>query len=161
MDTTTRKYHLLLLALESSTILELGKMFKNHAKPALAQKRIHNAQIRASSLGSQLAISQLEDKLPDDQLPPAHGYAAIQPVTIEAGITLAMLSVVARTALVTTYRASAIAIYSANHADGWIWEVEGPDSCQFCQEKDGTVHPLSEEFESHPSCWCGPEPKIS
>lgn len=161
MDATTKRYHLLLLALESKTNRSLEQAFKNHARPSLLQKHIHNAQIRASSLGSQLAIAQLEDKLPDEQLPVPHGYAPIKPVVIDAGITLLMLGVVARTALVTTYRLSTITIYIAADIDGWIWQTEGPNPCQFCQSMDGTIHPLSEEFESHPNCYCGTEPSIA
>lgn len=158
MDATTQKYHLLLMALETATIKSLTSLFNQHAHPAVAQKKIHQFQVQAASLGSQLARAQLEDKLPDDQLPPAHGYAAIQPVTIEAGITLAMLGVVARTSLVNAYRTSAIAVYDANDIGEWIWTAH-PGACPACMAMDGTEHPISEEFESHPNCSCGPEPK--
>jgi hypothetical protein len=156
MDAETQKFHLLLAALEASTILALEKL--HHAHPIVAQKRIHIAQLQASSLGSQLGHAQLEDALQDN--PTAHGYASIQPIKIDAGITIGMLGVVARTAIIEAYRTSAIAVYSANHVDGWIWEVEGDDPCDWCLSMDGTIHPISEEFESHPSCRCSTLPYL-
>lgn len=158
MDHISNRYHLLLTTLEASTILALEKLFHQHAHPNVAQKRIHTAQLQASSLGSQLGHAQLEDVLQDN--PPIYGYAPVQPVKIEAGITIGMLGVVARTALVTTYRQAAIAVYAANQIDGWIWEVEGPDACSWCLGKDGTVHPLSKKFESHDSCRCTTKPQL-
>jgi|SRR5579872_5143545 len=159
MNATSKRYHLLLTTLEASTIRVVTRLHKRGAPAMYIKRIIHGGQLQASSLGSQLGHAQLEDVLQDN--PPTHGYAAIQPVKIDAGITIGMLTVVARTALIEAYRSAAIAVYAANQVDGWIWEVEGDNPCNFCLSMDGTIHPLSEEFESHPNCRCSTTPSIA
>ncbi len=160
MDATTQRYHLMLLALETGTIKTLEKLFNQQSYPHLAQKKIHTAQVQASIIGSQLGHAQLEDMTTDEHLPTIQGYTHIAPVAIAAGITLGMLTVTARTAIIDAYRKSAISVYAANDATGWIWDVEGDDPCDWCLSMNGTVHPLTEKFESHNNCRCGAVPII-
>lgn len=159
MDATTQKFHLLIMALESRVLKAL------QSNMLLARKKILEAQMQASILGSQLAIEQLENELPDEQeIVHAH-YAPIPPIHIphtsdkEKNLTTA--STIARMAIIEAFRQTAIAVYAANQIDGWIWEVEGDNPCPFCLSMDGSIHPLSEEFKSHNNCKCGTQPYFS
>lgn len=150
MDQVTLKYHQLLLVLDQNTITTLERMHASHAKPHAAEQRIHSAQIQASSLGSQLGYAQLDT-------PQRPVYTPIKPIIIAASITLGMLTVVARTAIIDAYRESTIAVYAANNVNGWIWVVDsGP--CDFCLSMNGTIHLLTEKFESHNNCRCTTKP---
>jgi hypothetical protein len=159
MDATTQKYHLLIMALESRVLKAL------QSNILIAKKKILEAQLQAAILGSQLAIEQLENELPDEQdISRAH-YAPLPPVHLhtvaDKDKNLSIASTVARTTIIEAFRQAAIAVYSANQVDGWIWEVEGDNPCPFCESMDGTIHPLTEEFESHPNCRCSTMPSIS
>lgn len=69
---------------------------------------------------------------------------------------------VARTETMRSYRSANQNIYRANNdvIDGWIWVADlSPDSCAACIALNGTVHPLDEEFGSHPNCRCAPSPR--
>lgn len=173
MDATTFKYHLLLIALEEATIQALKRLHAQAVQSRArvsqfhlaARTKITNGQLQAISLGNQLAIAQLSDKLPDDQMLVQGGHVTLQPIHFNPiehvpTLTLALSGAifVARNALINTYRKSAISTYAANRADGWIWTIEGEDPCQFCLSMESTIHPLSEEFESHPNCKCSPDP---
>jgi hypothetical protein len=35
----------------------------------------------------------------------------------------------------------------------WEWVAE-PDACEFCQDMDGTIHPIDEPMDTHPNCRC-------
>ena len=134
---------------------------------AAAKLKISRGQLQAWNQGNQLAIDQLSDKLPDDQSPVQGGHVTLQPVHLKIehkpdvpALELALSGAifVARAVLVKAYRQSAISTYAANSADGWVWTIEGEDPCKFCLSMESTIHPLSEEFESHPNCKCEPEP---
>lgn len=176
MDPVTFRYHLLLLGLEEATIQAL-KRLHDHAEhsrasvdqfQAAARLKISRGQLQALSLGSQLATAQLSDKLPDDQMLVQAGHVSLQPIHLKPvehnpdtpALTLALSGAIftAKAILVGTYRKSAISTYAANNADGWIWTIEGEDPCNYCLSMESTIHPLSEEFESHPNCRCAPEP---
>lgn len=175
MDATTYRHHLMLLTLEAS-IIQAIKRLHAHAErsrasvaqfQADARQKIASGQLQAMSLGGQLATAQLTDKLPDNQAIARGGHVTLQPIHLKIehkpdtpALTLALSGAifVARNALIDTYRKSAIATYAANSADGWIWTIEGESPCQFCLSMESTIHPLSEEFESHPNCLCSPEP---
>jgi hypothetical protein len=146
------KSHTLLLTLEASTIAKLTRLHKTNAPHKKLVQEIKNAQVQASLLGGQSAVEQLNAALPDEDH--ATGYVTPKPVTLTTAISVAMLAVVTRTALIETFRQTSISTYAANDADGWIWETEGPHPCPFCLSMEGTIHPLTEEFESHPNCYC-------
>lgn len=158
MNATTQKFHLLIMALESRVLKALQKNM------LLAKKKILEAQLQAAILGSQLAIEQLNAELPDEQEIARGHYAPLPPVQLhlqaDRDKALTAASTIARTAIIVAFRQAAIAVYSANQVDGWIWEVEGDNPCPFCLSMDGSIHPLTEEFESHNNCKCGTRPYI-
>lgn len=176
MDQTTKRHHLLIAALIIALLRKLARVRRQAVSvahfQAVARKEIARAQLQAADLGNQLAISQLENKLPDEQEIARGSHTPLQPVRLQApvkradntpllDIALTGANVVANTAMMEAFRSSAIAVYSANNADGWIWVVEGENPCKFCESMEGTIHPLSEEFESHPNCKCTSEPYFS
>lgn len=152
MDQVTQRYHMLLTSLETATVLALQRAHSKQVHPSLAQEKIHTAQIHASSLGSQLGRAQLNDT-------PTQGYTHIAPISIPAAITIGMLKVLARTAIIDAYRESTIAVYAANDVDGWVW-VNDSGPCDWCLSMNGTVHLLTEKFESHNNCRCTTMPSM-
>lgn len=77
------------------------------------------------------------------------------------GGTLSHALTLARTTTMTAYREASLEIYRANAdvAQAWCWTCDpGPHTCILCLMMDGTVHPLDEEFASHPRCRCSPRP---
>ena len=176
MDATTYKHHLLLLALEDTTIQAIKRL---HARAeqsrasvsqfqAAARLSISRGQLQAWNQGTQLAFDQISDKLPDNQMPIRGGHVTLQPIHFKPvehkpdvpALTLALSGAIftAKAILVGTYRKSAISTYATNGADGWIWTIEGEDPCNYCLSMESTIHQLTEEFESHPNCKCEPEP---
>lgn len=64
---------------------------------------------------------------------------------------------ITRTESLRAYRESTIATYQQNAdvLDGWEWLAEPDESvCAMCLAMDGSIHPLEEEFASHPACRC-------
>ncbi len=89
---------------------------------------------------------------------PAQVARQIAPVL---GGTLSRALTIARTTSMTAYREASLEIYRANAdvAQAWCWTCDpGPNTCILCLMMDGTVHPLDEEFASHPRCRCSPRP---
>ena len=170
MDATTKRYHLMLMALEARVLKALDQLHKQamiagtHAIvfSKIAQKKIAGWQLQANALGSQLGIAQLKNELTDDESI-AHGYAPVKPIQLtekEPDKALSIASTIARTAIIEAFRQSAIAVYAANDVDGWIWVAEA-SACPFCANMNGTIHPISEEFKSHPNCKCSTIPYLA
>ncbi|HLY30707.1 MAG TPA: phage minor head protein [Ktedonobacterales bacterium] len=69
---------------------------------------------------------------------------------------------VARTELISAYRAAASATYQANSdvLDGWYWSaaLDGR-CCAMCAAMNGTLHGLDETLDSHNQCRCAMVPK--
>lgn len=67
----------------------------------------------------------------------------------------------ARTEVMTAQRGARIGTFRENSevVEEWEWKT-GQDErvCLFCNEMEGTRHPLDEEMESHPNCRCSPLP---
>lgn len=69
---------------------------------------------------------------------------------------------ITRTETLRAYRSSTQQIYRANQdiVDGWVWvAIFSSRTCAMCLAMNGTEHPNSEEFSSHPSCRCTAVPK--
>lgn len=69
---------------------------------------------------------------------------------------------IARTELLTAYRAAALDTYRANQdvVREWEWFAE-PDACDFCHERDGDRFPVEEDFDTHPNCRCTSLPVVN
>lgn len=68
---------------------------------------------------------------------------------------------IARTETIGAYRAAAIDRYrrNPNVLEGWVWVASmSSRTCAVCIAMHGSVHPLSEQFASHPACRCSPAP---
>ncbi len=68
---------------------------------------------------------------------------------------------IARTEAIGAYRAAAIDRYRRNPRvlEGWVWVASlSSRTCAVCIAMHGSVHPLSEQFASHPACRCSPAP---
>lgn len=68
---------------------------------------------------------------------------------------------IARTEMLSSYRAAALNNYRANSdvVNGWVWIADqGPFTCGFCLGMDGSVHSLDEEMDTHPNCRCSQSP---
>jgi len=68
---------------------------------------------------------------------------------------------IARTETLRAYRGASQEMYRNNRQTlgAWMW-ISACDrrTCGVCFAMHGTVHPLDEQFGSHPSCRCGPAP---
>jgi len=70
---------------------------------------------------------------------------------------------IARTESHRAYRTATIQSYAHNShvTRGWRWLCsKDARSCPACLALDGTVHPLSEHFGSHPACRCTAQPVL-
>lgn len=68
---------------------------------------------------------------------------------------------IARTETNRSYRGATLRSYRANSdvVTGWRWmSARNSRTCPVCLAMDGTVHQLSEDFASHPSCRCAAVP---
>lgn len=68
---------------------------------------------------------------------------------------------ISRTETLRAYREATLDTYRANSdvVSGWRWTASlSIRTCPMCLAMDGTIHPNSEEFASHPSCRCTPVP---
>lgn len=77
------------------------------------------------------------------------------------GGNLARALRISRTEILGAYRRAAISRYREHSGvlAGWVWIAElGPRTCAACLALHGTVHPLDEQFASHPNCRCTPAP---
>lgn len=77
-------------------------------------------------------------------------------------VPLSRALVISRTESIRAYRSANLETYRANSdvVDMWIWSADlSARTCAMCIAMNGTEHPLSEEFASHPQCRCAPVPK--
>ena len=68
---------------------------------------------------------------------------------------------IARTETMRSYRSATLRSYRANSdvVTGWRWtSAKQSRTCPVCLAMDGTVHPLTEDFASHPACRCVASP---
>lgn len=69
---------------------------------------------------------------------------------------------IARTESLRAYRSAQVETYQQNSdvLDGWVWiaAIESGRTCPMCLAMHGSVHPVTEQFSSHPSCRCAPGP---
>lgn len=89
---------------------------------------------------------------------------------LERNLVLARAQTIARTeilranryASLSTMRTTTISTPSGptQAVKGWKWSVApgGANVCGVCLSLAGTVHPVTEDFESHPNCRCAPVP---
>lgn len=78
-------------------------------------------------------------------------------------ITRGNAVLIARTESHRAYRRATIASYASNSrvTRGWRWlAAKDGRTCPICLALDGTEHPLTEEFGSHPACRCVPVPVL-
>ena len=72
---------------------------------------------------------------------------------------------VARTETTRAYRTAQQQMYRqpevSSVVQGWIWICDlSPRTCAACLAMNGTIHPLDEDFGSHPNCRCSPSPHV-
>lgn len=70
---------------------------------------------------------------------------------------------IARTEVLRAHRAAALENYRENMdvVEGWMWMAQlDARTCVVCWAMHGTVHPLSEDFGTHPNCRCSPLPVV-
>ena len=91
----------------------------------------------------------------------AHPDTAANMLTQATGMAQRRALVVARTEIMGAYRSASLTTYRANVdvCDGWTW-MAAQGACDICAALDGTLHPLSEDMESHPNCRCCPAPHV-
>ena len=70
-------------------------------------------------------------------------------------ISLHRALTVDRTSAAEAYRASVLLTLQINDdiARLWEWKAQA-GACKFCQSMDGTRHPIDEDMQSHPNCFC-------
>jgi SPP1 gp7 family putative phage head morphogenesis protein len=69
---------------------------------------------------------------------------------------------IARTEMIRPYRSAALETYNENSdvVDQWVWIADlSGRTCAACIAMNGTLHDLSEDFESHVNCRCSPSPQ--
>lgn len=91
----------------------------------------------------------------------AHPDTAANMLTQATGMAHRRALVVARTEIMGAYRSASLTTYRANAdvCDGWTW-MAAQGACDICAALNGTLHPLSEDMESHPNCRCCPAPHV-
>lgn len=70
---------------------------------------------------------------------------------------------IARTETLRAHRTAAIENYRENTdvLEGWMWMANlDARTCVVCWAMHGTIHPLSEDFGTHPNCRCSPLPVV-
>lgn len=84
------------------------------------------------------------------------------PIWAATGASATRAATIARTEMLGSYRAAALANYRANRdvVTGWTWTAEqGPFTCGACLAMDGSVHGLDEDMDGmHPNCRCSAVP---
>lgn len=80
----------------------------------------------------------------------------------DAGLSYQRAIVMARTEQLRVYRHTSLENYrTSGLVTGWMWKAApGPRTCAACLAMDGSVHPLTEDFGSHPACRCAPVPLV-
>lgn len=79
------------------------------------------------------------------------------------GLTRERAVLIARTESIRSYRESGIRNYGYNDRliTGWRWmATKSARTCPACLALDGTEHPVTEQFGSHPACRCNPVPVL-
>lgn len=74
---------------------------------------------------------------------------------------LARALVISRTEVIGAYRRAALTGYRQADAvvNAWVWVASLSNrTCAACVAMHGSVHPLDEDFASHPACRCSPAP---
>lgn len=79
-----------------------------------------------------------------------------------ADMNLARAIVISRNESLRVYRAASLEQYRASDViDGWIWKASlSIRTCPACLAKDGSFHPIDEDFGSHVQCRCTPMPHV-
>lgn len=78
------------------------------------------------------------------------------------GTSLTRALTIARTETLRAQRIAAVENYRANDnvVKGWKWSASlDGRTCPSCFAMHGTIHPLSEDMESHPNCRCSCSPQ--
>lgn len=88
----------------------------------------------------------------------ANGVAADDlAALLESGFdsTASRALLIDETEIMLGYRDGLFANYAANPAlvVAWQWSAFGPNPCPTCENKNGQVFPMEEEFDSHPRCF--------
>jgi SPP1 gp7 family putative phage head morphogenesis protein len=60
-----------------------------------------------------------------------------------------------RTESLRAYRSASLRRFrDGGLVESWLWSAQkGPRTCPVCIAKDGTIHPVDEDFASHPNCF--------
>lgn len=77
------------------------------------------------------------------------------------GVPLSRALTISRTEMMRAQRTATIAGYreNAEMIEGWEWVASLDENCcDECEAMNGTIHPLSEEMDSHPNCRCSAAP---
>jgi SPP1 gp7 family putative phage head morphogenesis protein len=77
------------------------------------------------------------------------------------GHSLTRAMTIARTETMRVYRSSSIRTYreNADLLSGWKWQASlSGRTCAACIAMHGTIHPVTEDFASHPNCRCATVP---
>ena len=77
------------------------------------------------------------------------------------GISRSRALVVSRNEMLRAYKSAAMETYRANDdvVGQWSWQAsKSARTCAMCLAMDGTLHDLSEDFDSHVQCRCAPVP---
>jgi hypothetical protein len=79
-----------------------------------------------------------------------------------AGIAYQRAVVIARNETLGVYRHTVLETYRASGlVEGWIWKAAlSIRTCPACLAKDGSFHPMTEDFGSHVQCRCSPLPVV-
>lgn len=80
------------------------------------------------------------------------------------GVGLQKALTISRTEILRSYRDAALENYRANEdvVNAWEWIASlSRRTCAMCLAMNGTIHPLDEDFGSHPNCRCTPAPIVS
>jgi len=73
--------------------------------------------------------------------------------------TLYRALTIASETMIDAFRDAVSAAYQATDTlSGWVWTANLGSSCLACTAMHGTVHPASEDMESHVGCQCIAEP---
>jgi SPP1 gp7 family putative phage head morphogenesis protein len=81
----------------------------------------------------------------------------------QAGVAQARAATIARTETLRAYNTATVDNYRANDdvLEGWQWLATlDARTCALCWAMHGTLHPLAEDFGSHPNCRCTPIPAV-
>lgn len=71
---------------------------------------------------------------------------------------------ISRQEMLRPYKQAALETYKENPdvVNGWVWNADlSARTCAMCISMNGTVHDVSEDFESHVCCRCSPSPQTN